>query len=300
MFGIKGSILALRGGLTAAAVAMALLVPAGTAAAAEAMDHQIEHQDWSFAGLFGHFDKAQLQRGYKVYKEVCAGCHGMRLLSFRNLAEPGGPGFTEEAVKALAAEYEYDDLADDGSVVKRPGRPSDHFKSPFANSKEAATVNNGAVPPDLSVIAKARSVHAEMPFYMEPVKWVREIATGYQEGGPDYIHALLTSYHDEVPAGMTTAEGKPFVLADGMNFNTAFPGFQIAMPKPISDGQVEYTDGAPQTVEQYSRDVSAFLMWAAEPHLEARKALGLRVLIYLIILAALLFLAKRVIWSRVH
>lgn len=224
-------------------------------------------QEWSFAAPFGKFDRGQLQRGLKVYKEVCAACHGMRLLSFRNLGEPGGPEFDEEFVKTMASQQQtIDGPNDDGEMFERPGIPADRFRSPYRNEKEARSIHNGAYPPDLSVIAKAR------PHTV------------------DYLHGLLVGYKD-APAG--------FVLADGMNYNEYFPGHQIAMAAPLSDDLVEYTDGTPQTVDQYARDVTAFLMWAAEPKLEQRHAMGLQVLIYLSILAFLLYLTKRKIWSKV-
>lgn len=262
----------------------------GHGAAAEAAPHTIQHQPWTFAGILGHYDNNQLQRGYRVYKEVCAACHAMSLLRYRNLGEAGGPAFTEGQVKTLAAEAEVEEIGDDGTPVARPGKPSDAFKSPFPNENAARAANGGALPPDLSVMAKARNVHEALPWYLEPLKYVRDIVTGYQEGGPDYIHAVLTGYH-EPPAG--------FVVQEGLNYNTAFPGNQIAMAAPLTDGQIEYTDGTPATVDQYSRDVSAFLMWAAEPNLEARKHLGIRVIIYLLITAALFWLAKRVLWRHV-
>lgn len=256
-----------------------------------AEENHIQHQEWTFAGMMGHFDQAQLQRGYKVYKEVCASCHGMKLLKYRNLAEVGGPGFTEGQVKTLAAEAEVEIIGDDGTPVARPGLPSDPFKSPFANTNAARAANGGALPPDLSVMAKARNVHAETPWYKAPVQYLKDIVTGYQEGGPDYLHALLTGYKEK-PADFTVSEG--------LHYNTAFPGYQIAMPAPLADGQVEYTDGSPATVDQYARDVASFLMWASEPNLEARKHLGLRVLLYLLITAIIFWLAKRMLWSRLH
>ena len=261
----------------------------GSEAAAE--PHVIAREDWTFAGVTGHYDRAQLQRGYRVYKEVCATCHAMHLLRYRNLADAGGPGFTAGQVLTLAAEAEFEEIGDDGSPVVRPGRPSDPFKSPFANANAARAANGGALPPDLSVMAKARNVHAEVPWYLAPVTYIRDIATGYQEGGPDYIHALLTGYV-EPPAS--------FALAEGMHYNTVFQGNQIAMPAPLTDGQIEYTDGSPATVDQYARDVGSFLMWASEPSLEARKLLGIRVLIYLLIMTAIFWLAKRALWSRLH
>lgn len=228
---------------------------------------EIAAQSWSFSGPFGTFDRAQLQRGFQVYKEVCASCHGLRLLHFRNLGEPGGPEFAEEAVKALAAEVEVKDGPnDEGEMFDRAARPSDAFPSPFANKQAARAANNGAYPPDLSVMAKART------------------------GGPDYLYALLTSYA-EAPEGTT--------LADGMSFNKAFPGHQIAMGPPLDAELVEYSDGTAPTVENYAKDISAFLMWAAEPKLEERHRIGFRFMIYLALLTLFLYLAKRRIWSDV-
>ncbi len=251
----------------------------------------IDHQKWTFNGFFGYYDKAQLQRGYQVYKEVCASCHGLKYLSYRNLSQEGGPGFTEAQVKALAAEAEVvDGPNDDGEMFERPGKPSDRFVSPFANDKAARAANGGALPPDLSVIAKARNVHNKTKWYLEPTVWAKDITSGYQEGGADYLYALLTGYVD-APKG--------YKMNEGMNYNKYFPGHQIAMASPLSDGVVEYSDGSPQTISQYSKDVSAFLMWTADPKLEARKTMGFRVLIYLAVLAVILFLAKKKVWSRV-
>jgi cytochrome c1 len=245
--------------------------PAGEAGPAqEASSHapEIDSQRWSFKGPFGAFDNAQLQRGYAVYKTVCAGCHSMRLLSYRNLGEPGGPGFSPAAVEALAAEIQVTDGPNDkGEMFQRPGRPSDRFRSPYANEGAARAANRGALPPDLSVMAKARP------------------------GGADYIYALLTGYR-EAPAG--------FELAQGMHYNSAFPGHQIAMPPPLFDGSVAYTDGTAPTIDNYARDVSAFLMWAAEPKLEERHMLGGRVIVFLIAFVIIMFLAKRAVWGRLH
>ncbi|MBZ0215496.1 MAG: cytochrome c1, partial [Fimbriimonadaceae bacterium] len=213
--------------------------------------------DWSFSGPFGVFDRAQLQRGYKVYKEVCASCHSLDLVTFRTLAEPGGPEFTVDQVKVLAAEYEVEDGPnEDGDMFMRPAISADPFVAPFPNENAARASNNGALPPDLSLIAKAR------------------------KNGPDYIYAILTGYH-EAPAGIE--------LADGMSYNPYFPGQQIAMAQPIDDDFVEYDDDTPATLENYAKDVSAFLMWAAEPKLEARHDLGFRVVIFLLIFCGLLY-----------
>jgi cytochrome c1 len=229
---------------------------------------EIAAQDWTFTGPFGAYDNAQLQRGFAVYKTVCAACHSMRLLSYRNLAEPGGPGFTPDQAATLASEVQVTDGPDDtGQMFQRPGRPADRFRSPFPNDAAARAANHGALPPDLSVMAKARP------------------------GGPDYIYAILTGYRDPPPG---------FNLSPGMHYNIAFPGHQIAMPPPLMNGVVAYTDGTQPTLDNYARDVSAFLMWAAEPKLEERHMLGARVMVFLIVFAVLMFLAKRAVWGRLH
>jgi cytochrome c1 len=175
-------------------------------------------------------------------------------------------------------------------MFEREAKPSDRFASPFKNDNEARVANNGALPPDLSVLAKARGVHTGAPWYVAPFLWLKEILTGYQEGGADYIHALLVGYAEPPPG---------FKLADGMNYNNAFPGHQIAMPPPLADEAIEYTDGTPQTVSQYASDVSAYLMWAADTKLEERKRMGFRVMIYLLVLTLLVYLAKRSLWTRI-
>jgi ubiquinol-cytochrome c reductase cytochrome c1 subunit len=253
---------------------------------------EIPRQEWTFGGMTGHYDNEQLRRGYQVYKNVCAACHGMRLLHYRNLSEPGGPELAEGNVEQIAAEAQVTDGPnDDGEMFTRPGKPADRFVLPYPNAKAAAAANGGAVPPDLSVMAKARTYERAGPWYLEPLNWISDVTTNYQEQGSDYLHALLTSYV-EPPSDMT--------MAPGMYYNAAFPGHQIAMPAPLSDGVVTYPDGVPGTVENYSRDVTAFLMWAAEPKLEERKRMGLKVLIYLAILAALLYLSKRALWRNVE
>ena len=270
-----------------------MLAAAGVASAAEEAGHTAAEpthfpihkpaqMDWSFAGPFGTYDKAQLQRGLKIYKEVCSACHSMNLVSFRTLE---GLGYSEAQVKAFAAEYTVQDGPNaDGEMFERPGIPTDYFPSPFPNTIAAAAANNGAAPPDFSLIAKARGVERGFPTF------IFDIFTGYAENGPDYIHALLTGYDEQPPAGMEVAEGthyNPFFIA----------GKSLAMAKPLSDGQVTYEDGSPETVEQYSRDVSAFLMWAAEPHLVDRKQTGFRVLIFLILFGGLVYLTKRKVWA---
>jgi ubiquinol-cytochrome c reductase cytochrome c1 subunit len=246
-----------------------------------------EPQSWSFAGVFGKYDPAQLQRGFQVYREVCSTCHSLKLVPFRALADRTGPWFTEAQVRSLAAEYQIQDGPNDqGEMFERPGRPSDHFPSPYPNDQAAAAVNNGAVPPDLSLMAKARGVSRGFPWFL------LDSITQYQEGGPDYIHALLTGYEDP-PAGVTVTEGT--------YYNPHFAsGPALSMPPPLTDGQVAYTDGSPQTVDQYARDVAAFLMWTAEPRLVDRKRIGFQVGIFLIVFAGLMYLTKRRVWSKAH
>jgi cytochrome c1 len=238
-----------------------------------------ERQSWSFAGPFGTFDRAQLQRGFRVYREVCSNCHGAKLMSFRNLAQPGGPEFSEAQVKALAAEYKVQDgPGDDGKMFERPGRPADRFPSNYANP-EAAKAVLGAVPPDMSVLAKARTYSRGFPlFLVDPF-------IQYQEHGVDYIYSLLAlGYSDEKDP----------------NHNDYMPGGRIAMANPLSDGQVEYTDGTPETAKQYAKDVSAYMMWMAEPKLEERTMTGLKVMAFLLLFAGLLYFTKKRIWARAH
>ncbi|WOJ88802.1 cytochrome c1 [Methylocapsa polymorpha] len=237
-----------------------------------------ERQSWSFAGLFGKYDPAQLQRGLQVYREVCSNCHSLKLIAFRDLADPDGPAFSEAQAKALAEEYKIKDGPNDaGDMFERPGRLSDYFPWNFPN-EQAARAALGAVPPDMSLLAKARTYERGFPlFLIDPI-------IQYQERGVDYIYALLNGYtNDKDP-----------------NWNEYFPGHRIAMPNPLSDGVVDYSDGSPKTVQQYSKDISAFLMWASEPKLVERKRVGFRVLIYLAVFAALLYLVKRKIWARLH
>jgi cytochrome c1 len=270
-------------------IALVLLVAGATFSAGAALAAETEtppRQKWSFAGPFGIYDRGQLQRGFKVYRESCAVCHGLTLLSFRNLAEPGGPGFSAAQAAAVAAEYKISDGPNDqGEMFERPGRLADHFPPPFANDQMARLANNGVLPPDFSVIAKARTYERGFPWF------IFDMFTQYQEQGVDYIVALMKGYED-APAGVT--------LPPGTSFDKYFPGNAIGMPKPLSDGQVSYTDGAPQTLDQYAKDVAAFLMWAAEPHLEARKRIGFQVIIFLVVLAGLLYFTKKKVWSAVE
>lgn len=245
-------------------------------------------EPWSFAGMFGKYDTAQLQRGFRVFREVCTNCHSANSLAFRNLADFGGPQFSESQVKALAAEYKIKDGPNDaGDMFERAGRPSDYWPAPYANANAARASNGGGLPPDMSVLAKARDVHNPFPmFVINALPFF-----SYQEGGPDYITALLTGYSDP-PADVK--------LDAGQYYNKYMPGGKIAMPPPLSgDGQVEYTDGTPATMQQYAKDVSAYLMWVAEPKLDQRKRTGFRVAIFLIILSALLYMTKRRVWANV-
>jgi ubiquinol-cytochrome c reductase cytochrome c1 subunit len=272
----------------AAGLSLSLTVPSALAA-----EGRVEPpaQRWSFSGPFGKFDRAQLQRGYKVYKEVCSNCHSATLVRFRNLAQPGGPEFSRGQVTALAATFQVKDGPNDqGEMFDRPGRAADAFPSPFPNEQAARAANGGAYPLDFSVLAKARTYERGFP------RFIFDIFSQYQEQGPDYIHALLVGYKD-APQGFPP-------LLPGQNYNEYMPGHLIAMPKPISDGQVEYPKGAdgkspvPETVDQYAKDVSAFMVWMAEPHLEERKRIGLFWISLMVILAGLLYYTKKKVWAR--
>ena len=223
--------------------------------------------NWSFKELTGKFDRASLQRGFQVYKEVCASCHSMQYLSYRNLGEPGGPEFTLEEVKAIAASVEIEDGPDSqGEMFTRPGKPSDKFKSPYPNVEASTVANGGAYPPDMSVLVKARP------------------------GGADYMYSVLMGY-EEPPAGMK--------LDDGVYYNKYMIGQKIKMASPLSDGIVEYSDGTEATMDQMAKDVTTFLAWAAEPELEIRHKLGFKVIIYLVLLSILVYLSMKKIWSRI-
>jgi ubiquinol-cytochrome c reductase cytochrome c1 subunit len=281
------SVLAAAGILLGGAVGLGTAAEEGGHSEAEPTHFPIlppVEEDWTFAGPFGTYDRGQLQRGLKVYKEVCSACHSMQLVPFRTLSELG---YSEAQVKAFAAEYTVQDGPNaDGEMFERPAIPSDYFPSPFPNHEAAAAANNGAAPPDFSLIAKARGVTRGFPTF------VFDIFTQYAEGGPDYIHSLLTGYDHEPPEGMQ--------IAEGTHYNPYFIGGKsLAMAKPLSDDQVTYDDGSPQTVDQYSRDVAAFLMWAAEPHLEARKQTGFSVMVFLVLFAGLVYLTKRKVWANV-
>ena len=253
----------LRNSLTAFALALGLFAAAPAHEAGEAIP--IPDRKFSFDGIFGTYDRASAQRGFQVYKEVCAACHGLRLVAYRNLRELG---LTEAQVEAIAAQFQITDGPnDEGQMFERPGRPADRFRRPFPNEAAAAAANNGKAPPDLSVMTKARA------------------------GGADYIFALLIGYTDPPPG---------FVLADGAHYNKFYPGHAIAMAPVLNPDQVEYADGTSATVEQMAHDVSTFLQWAAEPELEQRRAMGVKIIIFLTILAGLTYAVKRKIWADVE
>ena len=268
--------------ITAFALAASLAATAVQTASAEDAPPR---QKWSFSGPFGIYDPAQLQRGFQIYREVCSTCHSIKLLAFRNLADPGGPAFTEAQAAAVASSFQVTDGPNDqGQMFQRPGTLADHFPPPFPNDQAARAALGGKLPPDMSVLAKARSYEAGFPHF------IFDAFTMYQEDGPDYIHAILNGYENP-PAG--------FVVPPGGQYNKYFPGGAIGMPKPLSDGQVEYTDGTPTTVDQYGRDVAAFLMWTAEPTLNARHRLGFQVMIFLIAFTCLLYLSKKKLWHDI-
>jgi ubiquinol-cytochrome c reductase cytochrome b/c1 subunit len=273
--------------LAAAGFAVAATATPVLAAGGGASPPQV---NWSFDGPFGTFDRAQLQRGFKVYREVCSACHAINLVRFRNLSQPGGPEFTEAQVRNLAAEYKIQDGPNDqGEMFERPGRAADAFPKPFPNENAARAANNGAYPYDLSVMAHARFPKRGFPTF------VFDIFTQYQEGGPDYLAAFLTGYTDP-PQGVE--------LQPGQQWNTYKDGNIISMPNVLADGLVEYPKGpdgqpsAPETAAQYAKDVAAFLAWTADPHLEARKRIGFQVMVFLILFAGLLYFTKKKIWSR--
>jgi len=243
------------------ATALALAAPAVQAAGGGV---QYENQDWSFSGIFGTFDQASAQRGYQVYREVCASCHAMNLLRYRDLV---GIGLPDHTIKVLASEVEIETIDDEGEETTRQGLPADEFPAPFANERQARAFNGGAYPPDLSLIAKARA------------------------NGPNYLYALLTGY-EEAPAGVE--------IYEGMYYNKAFEGRQIAMASPLYEDGVEFADGTPATIDQMARDVVTFLTFAAEPHMEERKRTGLKVVLFLLVLTVMLYFVKKKVWADVH
>ena len=249
--------------------ALAAVLGLGLAGGAMAAEGEVHLPDtkFSFEGVFGTYNRGELQRGFQIYKEVCSACHSMHLLSYRNLRDIGLTAADEVAGVAASVQIQ-DGPNDNGEMFERPGRASDRFRSPFANAASARAANNGALPPDLSVITKARA------------------------GGADYIHALLVGY-EEPPAGVTVMEG--------MHYNKYFAGHQIAMAPPLTqDGQLTFADGTNATVDRMAHDVAAFLTWAAEPELESRRAMGVRVILFLAILGGITYAVKRKIWADVH
>ena len=245
------------------AFALSVFIIGPALAAGGAVD--LTKRKWSFNGPFGTFDKAAMQRGFQVYREVCAGCHSMKYIAFRNFADLG---YDEAEIKALAAEYEVEDGPnDDGEMFVRPGIPADRIPSPYPNDNAARAGNGGALPPDLSLIAKARA------------------------NGPDYLYSLLVGYKD--PPSDTA-------VPDGMYYNNAYSGNLIAMPQPLYGDDVTYADGANASIEAMSADLTQFLMWAAEPKLEARKRIGVAVVFFLGVFLILSILAKRRVWADVH
>jgi cytochrome c1 len=263
--------------------ALALLLAGGAGARADdAEQPNPPRQSWSFSGLFGVFDQAQLQRGFQVYREVCSKCHKLSI-PFRALADPDGPGFSEAEVKALAASYQVvnDEPNDQGETFKRPGRPSDIFPPPDAfPNDQAAAAALGKTPPDMALLAKALKYERGFPWFIFDALPFDQ----YQEMGADVIYAIINGY----------------TKSDDLQWNLYYPGHRIAMPQPITDGVVAYQDGAPATVDRYARDVASFLSWAAEPSLAERKKLGLRAMIFLFILAGMLYFVKKRVWSDLH
>ncbi len=252
-----------RAGIAVVTGLIAALSAGAAAWAAEAP--KLEKQEWSFDGIFGRYDRAAAQRGFTVYDGVCGACHSLRLLHYRDLEKIG---FSEEAVKEIAAQKSVEDGPDDlGEMYERRARPNDSFVSPFKNEVIARLANNGALPPDLSLIVKSR------------------------KGGADYLYGFLMGYADPP---------EDFALSPGLFYNTAFPGHQVAMPPPLVDDMVTFADGTKATVPQMTRDVVTFLAWAAEPEMEPRKRLGLKVMLFLGLLTAMLYAVKRKVWEQLH
>jgi ubiquinol-cytochrome c reductase cytochrome b/c1 subunit len=291
---IADAVLARTGSKTAPMVStvIALMIAGGlvigSAGNARAEDAETPPaQKWSFSGAFGTYDRGSLQRGLKIYKEVCSNCHSLSYIAFRNIADRGGPGYSEAQAAGLAAEYKIKDGPNDqGEMFERPGRPADYFPSPFPNEQAARAANGGGLPPDLSLIAKARGYERGFPWF------IFDFFTQYQEQGPDYVDAILQGFEDKPPAGVT--------IPDGSYYNKYFPGHAIKMPKPLNDGQVTFDDGSPATVAQYAKDVTTFLMWAAEPHMEERKKMGFMVFVVLLILAGMVYFTKKKVWADSH
>jgi ubiquinol-cytochrome c reductase cytochrome c1 subunit len=259
----------MRARFIAAGLGLVMLTGPAVAPAQEATP-ALAKQAWPFEGVFGAFDRASAQRGFQVYNEVCANCHALHLVAYGDLGADGpggGLGFSLEEVKAVAAAKQVPDTNDQGEPITRPALPADHFVAPFANEKAARATNNGALPPDLSLIVKAR------------------------EGGPDYLYDLLTGYKEPPP---------DMKMGEGMNYDEFFPGHQIAMPQPLNDNSVTFADGTPATLDQEAYDVVNFLAWAAEPTLEDRHRTGIKVIVFLLAMTGILYAGKRRIWAAVH
>ena len=246
------------------ALGLAALLALAVAGPALAQEESLPHQNWSFSGPFGTFDRAAAQRGFEIYKNVCANCHSMKQAYYRNLT---GIGLSDDDVKAIAAGISVPTIGDDGQPAERPATPADHFKSPFPNELAARAALNGALPPDLSVITKAR------------------------EGGADYVYGILTGYGDP-PATMK--------MGEGMYYDKMYPGHQIAMPQPLHDDAVTYTDGTKPTTEQEAHDVVTFLAYISNPEMEQRKRMGVKVTLFLVLLTGLTYAVKRKVWADVH
>jgi cytochrome c1 len=261
------------------ALAFGLLASTALAAPALALDTKrlpVKDEKFSFEGAFGTYDRGALQRGFQVYKEVCAACHALNHIAFHDLDQEGGPEFSEAQAKAIAAGYKLpagpndkgETTDDKGTPLMRAGTLADHFPAPFANDEAARANNGGALPPDLSMIVKAR------------------------EGGPQYVYSIITGFHTKTPAG--------FKVVDGKYFNPYYEGWNISMPPPLAAKSVTYSDGTPATIEQEAHDVVTFLSWASEPKMEERKRTGFGVMIFLVVLAGILFAAYRKVWKDAH
>jgi ubiquinol-cytochrome c reductase cytochrome c1 subunit len=263
--------------------AVALVFSSGLALAqADSEQPNPPRQSWSFSGMFGIYDKGQLQRGFQVYKEVCSTCHALSI-PFRTLTDPDGPGFSEDQIRTLAATYQVTNAEpnEKGEIFKRPATPADNIPRPEAYpNDQAAAATLGKAPPDMALLAKSLKFERGFPwFILDGLPGLE-----YQEMGADVIHGILTGY----------------TKSDDPQWNLYYPGHRIAMPQPITDGAVDYKDGTKPTLENYSKDVAAFLSWAAEPNLPERKRIGLRVLIFLLVFAVLLYFVKKRIWASAH
>jgi len=256
---------------------LALAVVSSAPALAAVGDQMpLKHVEWSFEGPFGTFNRADLQHGFQVYKEVCSACHSLNRVAFHTLSEEGGPGFTDPQMKAIAAAYKIpagpndkgETVDDKGQPLMRSGIPSDYFPAPFANEDAARAANGGALPPDLSIIVKARP------------------------GGPDYVYSIISGFGQKPPPGFKVTEGK--------YYNPYFIGWNIAMPPPLTDNQVTFADGAPAKIEDEAKAVVTFLSWTSEPHLEDRHRMGLGVMVFLIVLSGLLYFSYRRVWKDAH